>query len=139
MDHGEHPTPEQAAPLSAVTSIRPFIVMEGAVRVCHCIEHHHVLDSGPNMAQYYDTHAGIKTDAIPGMWGFNHIQRSLLPPTPQSGAIRSIFMPGGGFNARSQPAFCAPIGLILGPVLGWGVGLLMFLAYGCSTHGWQSI
>ena len=83
MDHGEHPNPSSEQHLYQPSL--PFdrsSSWKRAFGVCHCIEHHHVLDSGPNMAQYYDTHilGDPETDAIRGMWGFNHIQQSLLPP-----------------------------------------------------------
>jgi len=76
------------------------------------------------------------TDAVRGMWGFDHIRRSLIPPdlwirTSQinfpSGATALILPAATGLLA-------APLGLLFGPVVAWNLSVaLMLWAAGMAT------
>ena len=76
------------------------------------------------------------TDAIRGMWGFDHIKRSLFPPnTPIYSTMLNF---PAGVIALTLPwttgILLAPIGILFGPVVAWNLGLAgILLGLGLST------
>ena len=151
MAHGEHPNPSSeqhlyrpSLPVDQSSSWKGFIA---CAIVLSIIMYWILVPIWPNITTHILGDA--ETDAIRGMWGFNHIQRSLLPPDTPFWSSQLNFH--AGVVALMLPfttgIVLAPIGLILGPVLGWNIGVyLMFLSYGCATawlaknltHSWSA-
>ena len=76
------------------------------------------------------------TDAIRGMWGFDHIRRSMIPPnTPLwSGEINFP----SGVIALTLPwttgILLSPLGFFFGPVIAWNLSVaLLLFGFGIST------
>lgn len=81
-----------------------------------------------------------ETDAIRGMWGFDHIQRSLIPPNTPIWSFELNFHAGviALMLPWSTGLILSPIGMLFGPIIGWNIGVfLMFLGFGLST-AWLS-
>ena len=77
-----------------------------------------------------------ETDAIRGMWGFDHLRRSLIPPqTPIWSSLinfpaGAIFLPLPWISGL----LLAPLGSIFGPIIGWNLSIAILLwALGMST------
>ncbi|MDG1483823.1 MAG: hypothetical protein P8R54_29800 [Myxococcota bacterium] len=76
------------------------------------------------------------TDAIRGMWGFDHIRRSLLPPDTPIWSSEINFP--SGVTVMVLPwvtsILLAPVGLLFGPLIGWNLNLAILLwAVGMAT------
>ena len=78
----------------------------------------------------------VDTDAIRGMWGFDHIRRSMIPPNTPLWSDNINFP--DGVVALTLPwttgILLSPIGFLFGPVVAWNIGLaLILLSLGLST------
>jgi hypothetical protein len=81
------------------------------------------------------------TDAVRGMWGFDHLRRSLLPPDTPIWSHEINFP--NGVMALILPwvsgMLATPIGLVFGPVAGFNLavaGLLWAAAMSSAVLGW---
>ena len=77
-----------------------------------------------------------KTDAIRGMWGFDHIYRSVVPPETPIWSTQLNFP--AGVVALTLPwvtgILLVPISSIFGPFVAWNLGIALILwALGMST------
>ena len=78
----------------------------------------------------------VDTDAIRGMWGFDHIRRSMIPPNTPLWSNEINFP--DGVLALTLPwttgILLSPLGFFFGPVVAWNLGLaLILLSLGVST------
>lgn len=77
-----------------------------------------------------------QTDAVRGLWGLDHVRRSLLPPDLLVWS-REIGLPGGAVGLvlpTATAALLSPLGLLLGPVAAWNVAtVLLLFAAGLAT------
>ena len=76
------------------------------------------------------------TDAIRGMWGFDHICRSLLPPNTPIYSHEINFP--NGVIALTLPwttgVLLSPLGFVFGPIVAWNLSIAcILLALGLST------
>jgi hypothetical protein len=76
------------------------------------------------------------TDAIRGMWGFDHIRRSLIPPNTPIWSSEINFP--AGVTVMVLPwvtsILLVPVGLLMGPLIGWNLNLAILLwAVGMAT------
>ena len=76
------------------------------------------------------------TDAIRGMWGFDHVRRSLVPPDTPIWS-REVNFPAG-VTVLVLPwvtsILLTPVGLLFGPLVGWNLNLAILLwAVGMAT------
>ncbi|MFT5687160.1 MAG: hypothetical protein ACI8RZ_008117, partial [Myxococcota bacterium] len=76
------------------------------------------------------------TDAIRGMWGFDHIRRSMLPPNTPIWSSEINFP--AGVTVMVLPwvtsILLVPVGLLFGPLIGWNLNLAILLwAVGMAT------
>ena len=76
------------------------------------------------------------TDAISGMWSFDHVRRSMLPPETPIWSDQINFP--AGVLALTLPwttsVLLSPLGFFFGPVVAWNLSVAMILlAIGVST------
>ena len=77
-----------------------------------------------------------ETDAIRGMWGFDHIRRSLMPPQTPLWSTLINFPAGALFLPLpwTTSIILAPLGMVFGPFIAWNLGIAFMLwAFGMST------
>ena len=81
-----------------------------------------------------------ETDAIRGMWSFDHVRRSMIPPDTPIWSDQ-INVPGG-VTALALPwvsaVLLAPLGGLVGPLVGWNLGLAVLLwaaGFGAAALG----
>jgi len=77
-----------------------------------------------------------ETDAIRGMWGLDHIRRSLLPPQTPIWSNLVNFPSGAIFLPLpwTSGLLLAPFGAVFGATIGWNIGIALLLwALGMST------
>ncbi|MEC7984792.1 MAG: hypothetical protein VX278_06495, partial [Myxococcota bacterium] len=77
-----------------------------------------------------------ETDAIRGMWGFDHIRRSLLPPQTPLWSDLVNFPAGAIFLTLpwTTGIFMAPLGALFGPFVAWNLSIAFMLwALGMSS------
>lgn len=78
------------------------------------------------------------TDAIRGMWGFDHIRRSLLPPDTPIWS-KEVNFPHGILALVlpwTSSVLLAPLGLLFGPVVGYNLGMAVILWAGAMATAW---
>jgi hypothetical protein len=78
----------------------------------------------------------VDTDAIRGMWGFDHIKRSMIPPNTPLWSNEINFP--AGVIALTLPwttgILLAPLGFLFGPIIAWNLSVaFMLLGFGMST------
>ena len=77
-----------------------------------------------------------ETDAIRGMWGFDHIRRSLIPPQTPIWSNLINFPAGAMFLPLpwTTSILLAPLGMIFGPFVAWNLSVAFMLwGFGMST------
>jgi hypothetical protein len=77
-----------------------------------------------------------ETDAIRGMWGFDHIRRSIIPPQTPVWSNLINFPAGALFLPLpwTTSIILAPLGILFGPFVAWNLGIAVMLwAFGMST------
>lgn len=78
------------------------------------------------------------TDAIRGMWGFDHIRRSLLPPDTPIWS-KEVNFPHGILALVlpwTSSVLLAPLGLLFGPVFGYNLAMSVLLWAGGMATAW---
>lgn len=78
------------------------------------------------------------TDAIRGMWGMDHLRRSLLPPDTPVWS-KEVNFPYGVLALVlpwTSGVLLAPLGLIFGPIAGYNLGMATILWAGAMATAW---
>lgn len=78
------------------------------------------------------------TDAIRGMWGMDHILRSLLPPDTPIWS-KQVNFPHGVLALVlpwSSGVLLAPLGLLFGPIVGYNLGVAVIMWAGAMGTAW---
>lgn len=78
------------------------------------------------------------TDAIRGMWGLDHLRRSILPPDTPVWS-KQVNFPHGVLALIlpwTSGVLLAPIGLLFGPVVGYNLGMAAILWAGAMATAW---
>jgi hypothetical protein len=78
------------------------------------------------------------TDAIRGMWGMDHLRRSILPPDTPIWS-KQVNFPHGVLALVlpwTSGVLLAPLGLLFGPVAGYNLGMAVILWAGAMATAW---